>query len=109
MTKYTIVLDSKIYKYILGISDGSRLPLLIKEDPVIQYVRDEILYHYYCPFCGRYFGNPHSIRSHLASSKKCKAKLNDLIQYTIDRYLLIASRSDRVTRFMHKVYEPQYI
>lgn len=99
------MLENVIYKYIIGEYDGRTVPSFIKYDPIILYLRDQFTNYNYCPLCGRIFKNMSSLKIHLNSNEKCHSKLITIINYTIERYLLMAGKNVKQYEFIKKYYK----
>ena len=103
MASSSYYLSSTLYRYLLG-KDSANLPKVILNDPLVRYVRGEILNNE-CPFCWRKYMNKGHLAYHLQGKSVCAKLFNEFVELTVDRYMLFYNS----TEFRRKLRKLQVI
>ena len=91
MPSSTYYLSSNLYNYLIG-RKKNHVPKVILNDPLVQYVRREIMNNE-CPFCWRKYKDRSHVVHHLKSRSICAKLFSEFMDLTIDRYLLFYNNS----------------
>ena len=87
-------LEYYLYNYLLDTKKSKNydalVPDVIKEDIVVKFVK-EYISNATCPFCFKKFANDRGVIMHLVRNTICKSLLDEFIEHTVERYLLLRS------------------